>query len=79
MFVLGVITQWFTNRVSRSGEPRDLFLYAAVFLFGFPYEVDAFDLWATLLKVLAILYVVRWVAYGPRKRISEVRHSAQGE
>ena len=76
MFVLGVITQWFTNRVSRSGEPRDLFLYTAVFLLGFSIEVDAFDLWATLLKLLAILCVVRLVVYGPRGRISGVRHSA---
>jgi hypothetical protein len=76
MFVLGVITQWFTNRVSRSVEPRDLFLYTAVFLLGFSIELDAFDLWATLLKLLAILCVVRLVVYGPRGRISGVRHSA---
>jgi hypothetical protein len=69
MFVLGVIAQWFTNRVSRSVEPWDLFLYAAVFLLGFPYEVDAFDLWATFIKFLAILYVVRWVVYGARTRV----------
>jgi hypothetical protein len=72
MFVLGVVSQWFTNRVSRSVEPWDLFLYGAVFLFGFPYEVGAFDLWATLLKILAIVYVVRWAVYGHRRRISGV-------
>ena len=69
MFILGVVTQWFTSRVSRSVEPRDLFLYTAVFLFGFPFEIDAFSLWTTLIKVLAILYVVRWIVYGARKRV----------
>lgn len=76
MLVLGIVTQWFTNRVSHSVEPRDLFLYTAVFLLGFSIETDAFDLWATLLKLLAILCVVRLVVYGPRRRISGVWHSA---
>jgi hypothetical protein len=70
MFILGIVTQWFTNRMSRSAEPRDLFVYATIFVFGFPYEIGTFDLWATLIKVTAIVYVVRWVVYGPRKRIS---------
>jgi hypothetical protein len=76
MFVLGVVTQWFTNLVSRSVKPQDLFLYTAIFLLGFHYELDGFDLWATLLKLLAILYVVRWVIYGPSKHIFRVCHSA---
>jgi hypothetical protein len=75
MFVLGVIAQTCTNRVSGPVEPRELFLYAGVFLFGFPYEVDAFDMWATFIKILAILYVVRLVVYGRRKRASAVRQA----
>jgi hypothetical protein len=69
MFVLGIVTQWFTNRVSNSVEPRELFQYTAVFLSGFPFELDAFDLWTTFIKLLAILYTVRLVVYGPRKRV----------
>jgi len=65
MLVLGVITQWFANRVSRSVEPRDLFLYAAVFLFGFPLEVDVFSVWTSLIKLLVTLYVLRLLIYGP--------------
>jgi hypothetical protein len=72
MFVLGLVVQWFTNRVSGSVEPRDLFVYAAVFLFGFPLEADVFSMWASLIKLLAILYVLRRLIYGPRRRISGV-------
>ena len=68
MFILGMVTQCFTNRVRGAVEPRDLFLYTAVFIFGFPYEVDAFDMWTTCIKFLAILYVVRLVVYGRRQR-----------
>jgi len=75
MFVLGVMAQWFTNRVAGPVEPPELFLYAAVFFFGFPYESDAFDMWASFIKFLAILYVVRLVVYGPRKRASAVHQS----
>jgi hypothetical protein len=65
MFVLGVVAQWFTNRVSGRVESRDLFLYAALFLFGFPLEPDVFSMWTGLIKLLAILYVLRRLIYGP--------------
>jgi hypothetical protein len=65
MFVLGVAAQWFTNRVNGTAEPRDLFVYAAVFLIGFPIEVDVFSVWASLIKLMAMLYVLRWLIYGP--------------
>jgi hypothetical protein len=73
MFVLGVVAQWFTNRVSGTAEPRDLFVYAAVFLTGFPIEVDVFSMWAGLIKLLVILYVLRRLIYGP-----EGGHRGQG-
>ncbi len=65
MFVLGVVAQWFTNRVSGPVEPRDLFVYAAVFLFGFPLEGDVFSVWTSLIKLLATLYVLRLLIFGP--------------
>jgi hypothetical protein len=74
MFVLGLIAQWFTNRMSSQPEARDLFIYTAVFLFGFSIELDAFDLWATFIKTLAIFYAVGLVVYGPRKRLFGGRH-----
>lgn len=64
MFVLGVVTQWFTNRVSGEVEARDLFVYAAVFLFGFWYETDAFSMWTSLIKLLPTLYILRLLIYG---------------
>lgn len=68
MFVLGLVAQSFTNRVSGPMEPRDLFVYAAVFLFGFPLEADVFSVWTSLIKLLAILYVLRRLIYGPSPR-----------
>jgi hypothetical protein len=65
MFVLGVVAQWFTNRVSGPVGPRELFVYAVVFLFGFPLEVDVFSVWASFIKLLAILYAFRLLIYGP--------------
>jgi hypothetical protein len=64
MLVLGVVTQWFTNRVNGTVEPRDLFVYTAVFLIGFPIEADVFSMWTGLIKLTAILYVLRWLIYG---------------
>jgi hypothetical protein len=65
MSILGLVVQWFTNRMSDPVEPGHLFVYAAVFLIGFPLEVDVFSLWAGLIKLLAILYVLRRLIYGP--------------
>ncbi|MBZ5668202.1 MAG: hypothetical protein LAO04_00510 [Acidobacteriia bacterium] len=73
MFVLGIVAQWFTNRVSGGVESRDLFVYAALFLFGFPLEPDVFSMWTGLIKLLAILYVLRRLIYGSstqRKRLA---------
>ncbi len=67
MFVLGVVVQLITNRLSGPVEPRDLFLYACVFLFGFPLEADVFAVWASLIKLLAILFVLSRLIYGPRR------------
>jgi hypothetical protein len=64
MFVLGLVAQWFTNRVTGSFEPQNLFLYAGIYVLGFSFELDAFDFWATFLKMLAILCVLRWIIYG---------------
>ena len=79
MFVLGVVAQWFTNRMNGTAEPRDLFVYAAVFLIGFPIEVDVFSVWASLIKLLVILFVLRRLIYGPRRRISAISHSMRRE
>jgi hypothetical protein len=70
MFALGVVAQWFTNRVSGPVEPRDLFVYTAVFLLAFPLEADAFSMWTGFIKLLAILYALRLLIYGssPRRR-----------
>ncbi len=64
MFVLGIVAQWFTNRASASVNPRELFVYTAVFLLGFGLEADAFSMWAGLIKLLATLYVLRLLIYG---------------
>jgi hypothetical protein len=66
MFVLGVVAQWFTNRVTGSFEPQTLFLYAGIYVLGFPIEGDAFGLWATFIKLLATLWILKWLLYGRR-------------
>jgi hypothetical protein len=68
MFALGIVAQWLTNRLSASVEPRELFVYTAVFLLGFPLEADVFLLWTSLIKLLAIFYVLRLLIYGPLAR-----------
>jgi hypothetical protein len=64
MFIFGLVTQWVTSRVSGSAEPRELFLYTAIFILGFWYETDAFAMWTGFIKMLAILYFVRLLIYG---------------
>jgi hypothetical protein len=66
MFVLGVVAQWLTNPVAGSVEPQTLFLYAGIYVLGFLVEVDAFGLWATFIKLLATLWILRWPLYGSR-------------
>jgi hypothetical protein len=68
MFALGLVAQWLTNGLSGALQRRDLFVYGGVFVFGFPLEVDVFSFWAGLIRLLAILYVLSWVVYGPRSR-----------
>ncbi len=68
MFALGIIAQWFTNSVSGLIERPNLFVYAGVSFLGFPLESDVFSVCASLIKILAILYVLRWLIYGPRSQ-----------
>jgi hypothetical protein len=64
MFVLGLVAQWLTNPVAGSVEPQNLFLYAGIYVSGFMIEGDAFGLWATFIKLLATLWILRWPLYG---------------
>jgi hypothetical protein len=64
MFVLGLVAQWFTNPVAGPFEPQALFLYAGICVSGFMIEGDAFGLWATFIKLLATLWILRWLLYG---------------
>ncbi len=68
MFALGLVAQWLSNGLSGPLQRRDLFVYGGVLLLGFPLEGDTFSLWTGLIKLLAILYVLSWVAYGSRSR-----------
>ena len=72
MFLLGLVAQWLTSRLSGPMGERDLFVYANFFLFGFPLESDVFSVWSSLIKLLAILLVLSWVIYGPRRRPARV-------
>jgi hypothetical protein len=64
MFALGVVAQWLTNPVAGSVEPQTLFLYAGIYVSGFLIEGDAFGLWATFIKLLGTLWILRWLLYG---------------
>jgi hypothetical protein len=68
MFLLGLVAQLLSNRMSGPVERQAIFVYTGVFLFGFPLESDAFLVWASLIKLLAILYLMSWIIYGPRRR-----------
>jgi hypothetical protein len=68
MFLFGLVAQLFTNRLSGPFERHDLFIYTCFFLFGFPLEADVFSIWSSFIKLLAILYLLSWVIYGPRSR-----------
>jgi hypothetical protein len=81
MFALGIVAQWFTNSVGGQIERQNLFVYGCVFLLGFPIEADVFLLWTGLIKLAAILYVLRWVIYGPQgghRRLVPSRPSGLG-
>jgi hypothetical protein len=76
MFLFGVVAQWFTNRVTGPLAPPTLFVYTSVYLFGFPYEVGAFEVWTGFLKLLAIVYLLKLAIYGRppvalRERLSQ--------
>jgi hypothetical protein len=73
MFVLGLVGQWLTNRLSGPMQRQDLFVYAGVFLVGFQLESPVFTVWVGFIKMLAILYGLSWVIYGPRKRPRELK------
>jgi hypothetical protein len=79
MFALGLVAQKLTNVMSGPLQRRDLFVYGGVFLFGFPFEADVFGLWATLIKLLAVLYFLSRAIYGRGSRFSAASHSAQRE
>jgi hypothetical protein len=68
MFVLGLVTQWLTNRLNGPMQRQDLFVYAGVFLAGFLLESPVFSVWVGFIKMLAILYALGWAIYGPRRR-----------
>jgi hypothetical protein len=67
MFVLGLMSQYFTNTVSGQCEKRDLLVYCSVFWFmaNNMVESDAFSLWCLIIKTVVCLRVICWVLYGP--------------
>lgn len=70
MLVLGLLAQSLISLVSGAQDKRKLFLYAALFLAATNIENDVFAFWSGLIKSLAVLMVVAWVAYGTRPRVS---------
>lgn len=73
MFLLGVVAQWLTNRVSGALDKRSLFIYVAIFLMFTDMENDYFSFWTGLIKNLVILSAVALVVYGPRRKLRKVR------
>jgi len=73
MFLLGLVTQWLTNSVVGPLDPRKLFVYVTILISCFNLEVDAFALWASLIKFLAILSALGWVIYRPRRHRARKR------
>lgn len=73
MFVLGVVSQWLTNSVTRRPDKRSLFIYASLFLMATDMEVNAFAFWSNLIRWFVILTVAAWLVYGPRRGPSRAR------
>ncbi len=67
MFVLGLMSQYFTNTVAGRCEKRDLLVYCSVFWFmaNNMVECDAFGLWCLIIKTVVCLRVICWILYGP--------------
>jgi hypothetical protein len=67
MFVLGLMSQYFTNTVAGPCEKRDLLVYCSVFWFmaNNMIECDAFGLWGLIIKTVVCLRVICWLLYGP--------------
>jgi hypothetical protein len=67
MFVLGLMSQYFTNSVAGPCEKRDLLVYCSVFWFtaNNMVECDAFGLWGLIIKTVVCLRVISWILYGP--------------
>ena len=81
MFVLGLMSQYFTNTVAGRCEKRDLLVYCSVFWFmaNNMIECDAFGLWGLIIKTVICLRVICWIIYGPPLGPSLRRKMAEDE
>lgn len=68
MFLFGIAAHYMTARFATLHDKRRLFVYTGLLVtVVFVLELDAFDFWGTLIKTLAVLSAVAWLAYGGRR------------
>jgi hypothetical protein len=77
MLGLGLFGQWLTNKTRGTLNKSGLFIYAALFMSVVNLEDDVFGFWSEIIKWFAILCVLSWLVYRPRR--SQLRSHADPE
>jgi len=71
MALFGLFAQWLTKHFAVQGSKPSLFVYASIFVtVFFVTELDAFNLWCTLIRYTVLLSLVAWAVY---RRPSQLR------
>jgi hypothetical protein len=68
MFLLGLFAQRYTNAISGITTKYQILKYTVVLLTCFRLEFGVVELWTMLLKIVPVLFIVGWLAYGSRAR-----------
>jgi hypothetical protein len=76
MFILGAFCERVTKLVKGRLGKDNVFLYAGLFSVTFGPETPVFDYWASVIKVAAIMSLLRWLIYGPRRAEPRLPHAA---
>jgi len=64
MFILGLVSQWFTGLIREPIEKRGLFIYVCLFPSMMTIEPDVFGFWVVVIKWFVILSILAWLIYG---------------
>ena len=68
MFLLGLFAQHYTNDISGITTKYQILKYSVVLLTCFRLEFGVVELWTAVLKIIPVLFVIGWLAYGSGAR-----------